>query len=178
MIPVSKIKEIIKELSSAIGIKVIRADNPGHKPEYPYCTYKLISSQEESAHQNIKVVTASGNNAIIKTYEKSEAIISFNFFDKEDVSIIYTNATEALQWFKSVEGREICVGQEITVQIISPSIEDRTIYLESFYENRIGFDLRFDYTGSPEETIEAVETIVITPTIDEVVQSDITITES
>ena len=177
MIPFSKIKEIIKELSSAIGIKVIRADNPGHKPEYPYCTYKLISSQEESAHQNIRSVSASGNNAIIKTYEKSEAVISFNFFDKE-ISTIYTNATEALQWFKSIEGREICIGQEITVQVISPSIEDRTIYIESFYENRVGFDLRFDYTGSLEETIEAVETIVITPTIDEVVQSDITITET
>ena len=177
MIPDSKISEIIKALKEAIGISVILADQSGHKPSYPYVSYKLISSQEESAHQNIRNVSGSGQDAIIKTYEKSKAVLSFTFMDKENVSSLYTYATLALQWFKSVEGMETCKAQEIAVQIISPTIEDRTVYLDSFFENRIGFDVRFDYTGSPEETIEAIETITITPTVDEVVGSDIVITE-
>jgi hypothetical protein len=179
MIPVANIKNIMSTLATELGITIIRGDQQGQHPAYPYATYKEIISNEESAHQYIKEVEENAldpTSVDIKTYNKSEAMYSFNFLDKNRIDRIKQHATNALKWFNSIEGREYCVTQEIRVLIISPVIDDRTIYQQAFFENKIGFDLRFDYTGLETETIEAIEEINIGVTRDGVQQDDIEIT--
>lgn len=179
MIPVANIKAIINALSTAIGITIIRSDDQGTHPDFSYATYKVISSREESAHRNYIEVDESGtNNAAIIRHEISREVVSLNFIDKGKVADIYIVAGLALQWFKSITGREVCKTNSISVQIISPQIEDRTVYLDTFFENKIGFDVRFDYSGSVTETIEAIETVSITPTIDSVEQTIIIVEEA
>jgi hypothetical protein len=179
MIPFANIKSIITGVAADIGITIIRADQQGTHPAYPYAVYKEISSSEESAHMDIRQVEEGSNStfANIKNYEKSEATISFNFLDKNRVDRIREHATNALKYFKSYEGRDAAKVQEITVRIISPSIEDRTVYQDAFFENKIGFDVRFDYTGLDTlEDTEAIETITIQTVRDEVDQEDLTVT--
>lgn len=177
MIPASVLRTIISELSSEISATVVRSNQPGQHPTYPYGTYNEISSAEESAHQNIKINTenVSASGVDIKTYEKSEATISINFLDKNRVDRIKTLATNALRWFKSIDGREFCKTNLITVQLIDNNIEDRTVYQQSFFENKLGFDVRFDYSGIITETIEGIDTINIGMTRDGEAQTDIEI---
>jgi len=179
MIPIDKIKAVISALATNLGIIIIRADQSGTHPPYPFGVYKVISSNEDSAHQDIiEVVEGSGSTyADIKRYEKSQAIVSLNFLDKDRIDRIITYATNALRYFKSYTGRQAAEAQEITVLILSPSIEDRTIYQEAFFENKIGFDLRFDYTGlDTEEDVEAIGTLTIETERDGVSGDDLDIT--
>jgi hypothetical protein len=179
MIPAINIKTVISKLSTEIGITIIRSDQAGEHPPYPFGTYKMITSNEESAFQDIRQVIENGDDSTsvdIKTFEKSEGIMSFNFLDKSRTDRLYTIATNALRWFKSIEGREFIKNNDLTVQILDPIIEDRTIYQDAYFENRIGFDLRFDHSGLITETIEAIESMDIGVTRDGVPQADIEIT--
>jgi len=181
MIPASAIKNIIKELADYISITFIRDDQIGNVPAYPYMSYKMLSTNQESAHQdsiNVSENSTDSTSADITRYEKVEEIISINFYDKNRVDRIYTYATQAIQWFKSVSGRQACKENYITVRLINTQIQDRSIFQEAFWENRIGFDLRFDYCNEYTQTIEAIETIEITPTIDGDEKTIITIQES
>lgn len=177
MIPATTIRTIMAKVSTEISATIVRANQPGKHPQYPYGTYNEILSNEESAHQNIKINTenVSASGVDIKTYEKSEATISINFLDKNRVDRIKTLATNALRWFKSIDGREFCKTNLITVQLIDNNIEDRTVYQQSFFENKLGFDVRFDYSGIITETIEGIDTINIGMTRDGEAQTDIEI---
>ena len=179
MIPDTKTKAIISALATELGITIIRGDQQGEHPAYPFGTYKEIISNEESAHQYSKSISENDDDPTsvdIATYNKSEVSISFNFLDKNRIDRIKTHAGNALKWFASIEGRKECYDNDITVQIINPAINDRTVYQETFFENKIGFDLRFDYSGSTTETIEAIELLNIEMTRDEVAKEDIEIT--
>jgi|GEM_PF-4825255 len=168
----------MSRLSTEIGRTIIRADQQGKHPRYPYVTYKEINSNEESSHQDIKELSenqADPTSVDITIYEKSRATISFNFLDKNRVDRITTAATNALKWLKTIEGREFCRDQGIVCRIISPLIEDRTVYQQAFFENKIGFDVRFDYSGSSVETIEGIDEINIGVTRDGVQQPELEI---
>jgi len=181
MIPASNIKDAMKALATYLNIYYIRADQLVDVSTYPYFVYKVISNAEESDHQNVIVVNENSidsTNADIVRYEKNETVISLTFIDKNDVSDIYTYATQALQWFKSISGKETLRGLDIIPRLIDPAPADRSVFLSALWENRVGFDIRFDYTGTYTQTIEAVETIEITPTIDGEEKSKITIEES
>lgn len=177
MIPATNIRTVMSKLATEISSTIIRADQQGDIPPYPYGTYKEISSAEESAHQNIRIETENptASGVDIKTYEKSEATISINFQDKNRVDRIKTLATNALQWFKSIEGQEFCNTNLIVVQLINTQIQDRTVYQQAYFENKIGFDVRFDYSGNATQTIESIDEINIGVTRDGVTQEDITI---
>lgn len=176
MIPFENIKTILKGISDEIGIAFIRADQQGDHTTYPFFSYKILSSAEESTYQNIREVVENiedDTNADVKTYHKSEATISITFLDKNRIDRIYNAAGAAFDYLKSIDCKQLAKENEITLQLISPVVEDRTIYQESFFENKIGFDIRMDYTGLYTQTIEGIEEITIEREIDGVDKPDI-----
>ena len=179
MIPIENIINILNDLSSVISIPYIRADQQGQHPAYPFFVYKIISANIESAHQNIRETeenSLDSTSVDIKTYSRSDAMISLNFLDQSRIDRITPAVSNAFNYFKSITAREIAKANKITIQIISPFVEDRTVYQDAFFENRMGFDIRFDYTGLYTQTIESVETITIESEIDGESKPDIIIT--
>lgn len=83
----SNIKAVMTALSTAISATVIRADQQGAAPVYPYGTWKTLSNQEEAAHSNIIERLSTG---VLKTYSANKNIISFNFIDANRVDRILT----------------------------------------------------------------------------------------
>jgi len=180
MIPIANITAIASGVSVDIGLPFIRADQQGKHPAYPFFSYKVINIQEESAYQDIRVVEENiidSSLADVKLYDKSEAMVSFSFLDKNRVDRIYEAAGNALNFLKSIDGKLLATNNEIVMQIINPSVEDRTVYQEAFFENKVGFDVRFDYSGLYTQEIEGIETITIENERDEITQDDIIITE-
>ncbi len=162
---------VITALSTAINETIIRSDQQGAAPVYPYGTWKLLSNKEEAAHSNIIARLSTG---VLKTYSANKSVISLNFIDANRTDRILTLAQNALDWFKSVAGREAAQDNEIAVQILSLSIEDRTAYLDTVFENKYGFDVRFDYSGLYSETVGVVDELTIEQERDGVDQPDIT----
>jgi len=180
MIPIANITAIASGVAANIGLTFVRADQQGAHPAYPFFSYKVISVQEESAYQNIRVVEENSTDssvADVKVYDKSEAVISFTFLDENRVDRIYPAAGNALNFLKSIEGKLLATNNEIAIQILSPSVEDRTVYQEAFFENKIGFDVRADYSGLYTQEVEGIETITIEIERDDIPQDDIIITE-
>jgi len=178
MIPDSIIKQIIRKLSKELGIKIIRANQEGDHPRYPFASYNMTISNNENPYQDIKEieeVPGDPTSVNIIKYEKSEEIFSMNFHDKNRVSRLKTLATDALRWFKSIDGIEFIKSKRVVARLISPSVEDRTVYQEAFYENRYGFDVRFDYSGYTETEIENIDELNIGVTRDGVPQDDLVV---
>jgi len=180
MISETTLKQIFNELSSYLSLTIIRSDQRGTKPAYPFMTYKEITINEENPYQNNIIVEENAidsTNADITEYELSETIFSLNFMDKDRKDRIRTYAKQAFQWFKSIAGTEFGAARGIVFRLIGTTIDDRSLAFDAFWENKIGFDVRFDYQGGYTQTIEGIETIIITPTIDGEQKDDITITE-
>ena len=173
MIPNNTIKYVFSELSDAINLTIIRADQPGNAPAYPYATYKGISITNESAHQNIR--SSSGVNMTV--YEFTDEVYSFNVLDKNRVDRCREYCEDALHWFKSLDGRAVGSASGVTFQLINNQVQDRTSILDSDYESKLGFDVRFLYMNEYVEEVGQIEFVEITPTVDDVEGEPFTIPE-
>ena len=179
MIPFTNIKAIFAALSTHLATTIIRADQAGDAPAYPYGTYKITTDAVESAHQNYKTITEGTNthDADITTKEKTRLSVSISFLDKNKIDAANILANRALRWFKSDAGYAVCKTNLITVQLIKNDIQDRTALLDTAYENKWGFDVFMDYVDTITDTIEAMETIEFTPSPENVDGATITINE-
>lgn len=162
MIPSATIKYIFNALASALSLNIIRADQAGDAPVYPYGTYKNLSVRPEAAHQNIK--SSSGVNRTV--FEFTDEVFSLSFIDKGRIDRVRDYADSALRWFKSVNGHDVLSASGVTAQLVGNQIQDRTTLIDSFYENKVGFDLRLLYMDSYEEAVGKIETVELTPTYD------------
>jgi hypothetical protein len=175
MIPAFRINAIVSGVGIAAGLNLSMADQGGHKPVYPYLSWKVISSQEEGAHQD--VLTFNHNNYQgVERYEQSKQVLSLTCIG-QDIQDLWLRATAARQWFKSDACHTKAKMLDLTINVLSGQIEDRTLWLETFFENRLGFDVRLDYYGSATDAIEAIESIEITPTVDGVEKEIIIVEE-
>jgi len=174
MIPFNVIQKIILKLSKSISITIIRADQNGPAPAYPYGVYKITSSPEEFMHQNIQINEKSGNNTIKNYYKRQRSNISLSFLGKkyEDV---YSAVKSAFDFFRLTDNISYIKKLGVTPMLISPNIQDRSTWLDAMYEYKFGFDFRLDYIGSQLNTIESIEHIEITPKPEAVVEEKIII---
>lgn len=173
MIPYITIKYIIQSLADELEIDIIRAEQPGDAPSYPYGVYKLTSIENESAHQNIR--TASGTTVYI--HEFSDEVVSLTFLDRNRIDRIRGYSENALQWFKSLSGRAACIASGVTVQLIDNQVQDRSTLIDSLYENRMGFDVRLQYINIYSEAVGKISTVEVTPTYNDIEGETYTITE-
>lgn len=178
MIPLSTVREIFTQLSAYLSITVIRGQQRGAVPEYPVLSYISPIINTESPHQNSVIIEENiddSTSADVIEYEKTDEVFSLTFLDKDRLDRIHTAANQAFQWFKSIAGREYGKARGVVFQMVSQSVENRSAFFEAYWENRLGFDIRFIYQGGYTQTIEAIENIVISPTRDGESRTDITI---
>ncbi len=169
MMQFTKIRELIASggLATAIAMTGIRADSGANRPAYPYFSYKIISSEEEAAHQNNFAIEASGTDAQKRFSERTRDVISLNFFQKDTSAIavdgLRQKATSAFRWFKSREGREFAADRGLSVRLLGTTVQDRTVYQDAYWETRLGFDIEVHGTATGTEGVEAIQTIEINP---------------
>lgn len=177
MIETAKLRAAMAEMATAISGTIIRADQPGKKPPYPYAAYKIISSQEEHGYQAYRESTSGADPdlAYNKRTTQSRATVSLTFLDQNKTADIEELAQRAMTYLRSQDSRDNFYTQDMRAQLISPSVEDRTTYLEAYNENRYGFDFRVVQARTETEEIESVNVVQITPKPENVAQSPITI---
>ncbi len=179
MVPLTDIKNLFAESGLLIAavravypdFKLIRANQTGEPPAYPYGTYLIMSDSNESSYQNIRVATVNEDDdqlVDVKRYEKTKIKISLTFLDKNKTERPYAIAELILRWMKSTAGKEECLKNNLVPILVNPMIQDRTVLNDDLYwETRWGFDLRFDTSTSTTEEIETVDSITMTTEVND-----------
>jgi DNA-binding protein Fis len=183
MVPVNGIKKVFSELSEALGIDIVREDQSRlsitKKLDYPFGSYKILIDTNEPSISNITSTGVSLEDPHIKlvsTYKTAIILVSLTFYDKEDVATLYDYAQDALDWFTSLDGQDILTQYEMVLASEQIAVEDSTVFLDTYYETKIGFDLHFIYTYRHEEEIHRIQTIRLTPEVDDVEDAEIVYT--
>lgn len=147
MINAEGIKEVAAALAVLTGIPVIRAEQNGERLKTMFCSYKIIQGEDEPGYRNVVKRTPVPNNPaqITETItKKSQGTVSFNFFSKaEEYADLCEAAQAASDWFDTEDGAALCAAYNIFPAAESRVIQDRSAYLETEYESRLGFDVKF-----------------------------------
>lgn len=159
MIPAETIKQAVKLIAGYVGISFIRAEQDGDRPKLPFMEYKINNQGDDPGY--LDTVTKSDHptdpETIVITSERgSKATVSLSFFG-EDYSDIWAYAELAKDYLESEHGKEEIYGLGIFPRIVSPEVNDRTSYLETSYESRVGFDIAFEGSKVITEDVPAID---------------------
>jgi len=168
MTRIEKIRAFIKALSAHIGIGFIRSEQSGERPAYPFMSYKILSSDAGTAQEMIETTVDESfeDDTIVKrSVRESKIVISLNFFsDEKGYGDLFNIADEAYSWIDSLAGLEAADEIGIGVSVVG-YIQDRTVFFETEYEYKFGFD--FEVRDKAVKT-EIVDTIDIEATIEDI----------
>ena len=160
MISDADLKEFIAQWNTTSGVTILRADQSIKMPSYPYATYKELSTNVEPWVSNIKTRSYNPTDKIVTITENetSETTISVNVFSdkhaeaKQKIEILrFALKTNAVN--KKAKDLNMSIILNIT------NVQDRTIFLESNYEYRFGFDFIIRATTPQVETFNSIEEI-------------------
>lgn len=160
MISDADLKEFIAQWNTTSGVTILRADQSIKMPSYPYATYKELSTNVEPWVSNIKTRSYNPTDKIVTITENetSETTISVNVFSdkhaeaKQKIEILrFALKTNAVN--KKASDLNMSIILNIT------NVQDRTIFLESNYEYRFGFDFILRATTPQVETFNSIEEI-------------------
>jgi hypothetical protein len=153
---------IFSQISTATGYNIYPANINQKLPE-PRVVYNIINENMSSHASEIRSFSKNSENeksTDITLKEKTTATVSINVIGRQsDYDAVRTMAGDVLNWFRmnEVDGA--------LVKVPNTQIQDRTTFLEHGFQQRVGFDIFVDYCQDRIKTIESIETIEVTPTI-------------
>ncbi|MEW6525084.1 MAG: hypothetical protein AB1444_00285 [Spirochaetota bacterium] len=155
---IGKIKAYIKELSTYCNIPFVRSEQSGVRPGELFLSYKILSNQPEPEQcVIIKYLEKDDTQAIKQKIKESEIIVSLTFIGNEDnFGNVWDATNKAYDFIDSIEGFEAACAIGIGVSVKGP-IQDRTVFLETSYEYRLGFDIIIRNEMITEVIIDAVD---------------------
>ncbi len=146
MIRPDKIQNVMKALSEAIGIALVRAEQNGKRPKDIFLSYKIISQEGEPAWQKSKFRESGETEGTVTETEKglSSPVVSCTIIGPgSNYNSVWDRALEALAWIESEDAELVCKENSVIPIYGRSSIQDRTAFLETGYECRLGFDISF-----------------------------------
>lgn len=160
MISDTNLKLFITQWNTTSGVTILRAEQMVKMPTYPYATYKELSTNVEPWVSNIKTRSYNPTSKIVTVseYEASETTISVNVFSKSHDEA--KTKTESL-WNALKNDAVNLKAKELSMSIILglTNIQDRTIFLESNYEYRFGFDFILRSSKANTATYNSIEKV-------------------
>lgn len=164
MIDYAQIRDdIISELTTFLGHKVIVMDDNHPKPKYPFMTFNIINPYTpESPHGNETYMAVASTDPdweydIIEIRSEQPTItISMTAYSCE-LDEAEELALQALSWFKFY-GLDYLDDKEIVI-IETTQVQERDTLLINDYERRKGFDVKIRVLSELENRISTIETV-------------------
>jgi hypothetical protein len=159
MIRVGDIQAAMKLVAGYAGITFVRAEQNGPRPALPFMEYKITSQPQDPDHTESAVSADDPDDetATIITSERSHrAVVSLSVYGS-DYRDIWSYAELMRDYLESETGKEALFALGLFPRILSPETNDRTSYLETSYEYRVGFDAAFDGIKTRTESVPAVD---------------------
>ena len=133
---------------------IIRSEQAGDKPQLPYCSYKITSKDNLNYNNRKQTHNADPTKYSESLVRKEKIIISFiilglNIFELYKIADLCYD-------FLNIESSEFQRANQIKIELLN-QVQDRSIFLETDYENRVGFDFEIRGNGELIRTIDAVD---------------------
>lgn len=155
------IKTVISAMCSAVDIPFVRAEQDGPRPKNIFMSYKIISQEGEPIWQSSKQITGDPEKsdvAIINTALKSSLTVSCTIIGQSaSYGMVWDKCIACLSWLESEDAMNIFKSQQIIPKFIPFTIQDRSAYLETGFETRLGFDIVFSGVTIQVENVDAVD---------------------
>jgi len=154
MIDKAKIEIVLLAMQAAIAIEGYRSEQDFDKPVLPFFTYKIIFDRDDQKDQEIRVKEDTIDETVYPEtlYRFGDATVSINFFGNDYDEL----RAKVSAGKKFLEETPLWAQNKLAAQEYS-DVQDRSNFLETKWEYRLGFDVKIQFLNS--ETIE-------TPTVD------------
>lgn len=150
---------IIAGLYGKLQRPVIRSDQAGDIPDYPYVAYSITSPYIDSyGHDSERIFTAEGVTSIEQT-KNIEMVFSFTAYadDEDKASALCMKAIEHF----NREARDDLRAAGI-VLVSNTDVQNRSLLLVEHYERRMGVDFRFRVVDRSQRSIDYIDQAQIT----------------
>jgi hypothetical protein len=153
--------KVVKGLHDFTGCMVVDTDNNHKKPEYPYISFKFITTRRNSGEAGVRKQEFKESldpnfdvDYVTGIEFQPYAIISMQCYS-DDVLDSQELAMKCWEWFK-LNGRFDF--EDINAVVVDiTDIQDRTVLRDISYEYRNGFDVRVRYLHEFEHRHETIE---------------------
>lgn len=159
MIPVATIKNAVKLIAAYVGITFVRSEQDGDRPALPFMEYKITGQpQDPSETESVTISDKEGDETkVIATSQRHDrAIVSLSFFGN-DYTNIWSYSELARDYLESEAGKEALFALGVFPRLLGPETTDRTSFLETSYEHRVGFDVAFEGIKENIQEIDAID---------------------
>lgn len=155
---IDKIKAYIEELATYCNIPFVRSEQSGVRPGELFLSYKILLNQPEPEYCAIvNYIEKDDTKSLKQKIKQNELIVSITFIGNEDVfGQVWDAVNKAYDFVDSIEGFNTACAIGIRVNVKGP-IQDRTVFLETAYEYRLGFDIIIKNETVYEELIDSVD---------------------
>ena len=163
--------EVLKGLQEYLQIensdlKIIRKNQSGNKPAYPFCGFSFLSNNREKFVFKKNIPNSDPTKISEKYFGFNELVLSLSFYDvakneanHKPMENCYELAESALSYFQ-FEAKELLEEHNFVLDLSQTTIEDRTTYLDPVYECQVGFEIKI-------KTVRTKSVIVDTIDLDE-----------
>ena len=162
MIDKSKIEIVLLAMSVAAGIEGWRSEQGFDKPALPFFTYKIIFDKPDQKDQEMRVEEPIVDQAIYPEtiHRFGDATVSLGFFGN-DYDALRAKANACREF---LEETPLWAENNLSDQEYS-DIQDRSTFLETDWEYRLGFDVKIQYLNSKAKSTPAIDIDATLPTI-------------
>lgn len=154
MLQLTPIRKAVRNgLAATTKVEVIRSESGGNQPPYPFIAYKMLMLGQKIGRAN-QLMTENG-----QLHEQQvELTMSINCYS-DNISEAENLAYRVLQYFE-IDGVDELQTQNIVI-VQTSELTDRTTFLTTDYEYRIGFDVRIRAKASVLKEVEIIENVQI-----------------
>jgi hypothetical protein len=151
----AQLRNYLSEMADGLEIPLLRSEQTADRPETVYVSYKLLGGGLDTENLDVQATSLDAENLDVRTDHNGGALVSLTVIGM-DYDLVWDKAWEAMHWIVSDWSAEI---QDSIGLVVSTDgdVRDRTVYLETEFEYRAGFDMQVRFRESRSGIIPAVD---------------------
>ncbi|EMF82230.1 hypothetical protein LEP1GSC188_3408 [Leptospira weilii serovar Topaz str. LT2116] len=154
----SVLRKLMRALDTHLETLVIRKNQDGPRPDYPYCAYGVLVRKKDAANLRYPKPNEDPTKISMGHFIPEEVKVSLSFYNanaENPLDVLYELSTKAREWLE-IHGKDAIEKIGVVIDDFS-TLQDRTTLLDVVYEYQLGFDFRIRGFREAELVLDAVD---------------------
>lgn len=141
---------------------IIRKEQSGAKPPYPYGAYKLLSESSKGFDTRYQKENDDPTK-ITDTYSRENiSTVSLSFYTNENSQDAYKKLhtiTEHAINYLGILCKDDIASLNVVLNLFNFTVQDRTTYIDPVYEYQLGFDFTIRERKAIDKVVDAIDMV-------------------